>query len=81
MERVSFVFAKEFSGELMEEAVKFFEDEIFQFELQLKGILDSDYRTYLETKSMYYELAVRAIKNDIERRKQEYYRRLITHDS
>lgn len=65
----------------MEEAVKFFEDEIFQFELQLKGILDSDYRTHLETKSMYYELAARAIKNDIERRKQEYYRRLITHDS
>lgn len=65
----------------MEEAVKFFEDEIFQFGLQLKGILDDDYRTYLETKSMYYELAARAIKNDIERRKQEYYRRLTEYDN
>lgn len=65
----------------MEEAVKFFEDEIFQFELQLKGILDDDYRTYLETKSMYYELAARVIKNDIERRKQEYYRRLTEYDN
>lgn len=81
MERICFVFTEKSNGELMEEAIKFFEDESYQLELQFAGILDNDYRTYLETKSMYYELAARAIKNDIERRKQEYYRRLTLHDS
>lgn len=65
----------------MEEAIKFFEDEIYQFNLQLKGILDNDYRTYLETKSMYYEMAARALREDLKQRKQEYYRRLTTHDN
>lgn len=44
----------------------------------LSGVLRNEYRTYLETKTAYYEAALSALRNSIEKRKdnQEYYRRL-----
>lgn len=46
----------------MKEAIKFFEDEIYQFNIELGGILKKDYRDYLENKKSYYELALKAIQ-------------------
>lgn len=62
----------------MEEAIKFFEEEICQYNIMLAGVLRKEYRTYLETKAAYYEAALLALRSSIERRKdnQEYYRRL-----
>ena len=62
----------------MEEAIKFFEEEIYQYSIMLAGVLRKEYRTYLETKIAYYEAALSALRNSIEKRKdnQEYYRRL-----
>jgi len=46
----------------LKEAIKFFEDEIYQFNIELGGILKKDYRDYLENKKSYYELALKAIQ-------------------
>jgi len=48
---------------ILKEAVKFFEAEIYQINIGLKGFLRKDYREYLENKRSNYELAVMSIKN------------------
>ena len=45
----------------MKEAIKFFENEIYQFNIELGGVLKKNYREYLENKKSYYELASKAI--------------------
>lgn len=47
---------------VLKEAIKFFEDEIYQFNIELGGVLKKDYREYLENKKSYYELASKAIQ-------------------
>lgn len=48
--------------EELEKAIKFFEDEIYQFDIELGGVLKKNYREYLENKKSYYELASKAIQ-------------------
>lgn len=48
--------------EELEKVIKFFEDEIYQFDIELGGVLKKDYREYLENKKLYYRLAARAIQ-------------------
>lgn len=48
--------------EEFEKAIKFFEDEIYQFNIELGGVLKKDYREYLENKKLYYEIASKAIR-------------------
>lgn len=50
----------------MKEAIKFFEDEIYQFNVGLGGILKKDYREYLKNKKLYYEIAAKTIKEHME---------------
>lgn len=66
MESIYIISSEKIGGVVLEEAIKFFEDEIFQFNLQLGGILDDDYRQYLESKSAYYEMAARALRDKLE---------------
>ncbi|RFZ76413.1 hypothetical protein DS742_23765 [Lacrimispora amygdalina] len=47
----------------LEMSIKFFEDEIYQFNIALGGILNEDYKEYLKNKKAYYELAAKAIIN------------------
>jgi len=47
---------------ILKEVIKFFEDEIYQFNIELGGVLKKDYREYLENKKSYYELASKAIQ-------------------
>jgi hypothetical protein len=65
----------------LEEVIKSFEEEIRQYNIMLGGIMNAEYRTYIETKVSHYELAIFAMKESLNRRKQEYYRRLTTHDN
>lgn len=62
----------------MQEAIKFFEEELYQYSIMLAGVLRKEYRTYLEAKTAHYEAALSALRNSIEERKdnQDYYRRL-----
>jgi hypothetical protein len=56
----------------LKEAIKFFEDEVYQFNIELGGVLKKDYREYLENKKSYYELASKAIeelKGEVEKEK------------
>lgn len=48
--------------EELEKAIKFFEDEIYQFDIELGGVLKKDYREHLENKKSYYEIASEAIQ-------------------
>ncbi|WP_024346090.1 hypothetical protein [Lacrimispora indolis] len=47
----------------LEKSIKFFEDEIYQINIALGGILNEDYKEHLKNKKAYYELAVKAIIN------------------
>lgn len=46
----------------MKAAIKFFEDEIYQFNIELGGLLEKDYREFLENKKSFYGLASKAIQ-------------------
>lgn len=41
----------------IENAIDYFNNEIYQFGIALDGILDDDYRKYIEHKKHYYELS------------------------
>ena len=45
-------------------AIKFFQDEIKQYKIMLNGVIDNNYRTYLEKITMYYELAISALNGE-----------------
>lgn len=45
-------------------AIKFFQDEIEQYKIILSGVIDNNYRTYLEKITMYYELAILALSGE-----------------
>lgn len=49
--------------ESVEDAIKFFEEEIYQIEIAECGILSESYRDYLTSKKSFYQLAVESIKN------------------
>ena len=49
---------------MIKESLEFFENEVYQFSLQLNGILEEDYREYLENKKSYYEFAIFLIKKE-----------------
>lgn len=66
----------------MEKAVKYFEDQIYQFDIQLGGILDGEYREYLNQKRSNYELAAFAIRKlngglDLQKIKIKYANQLL----
>lgn len=66
----------------MEKAVKYFEDQIYQFDIQLGGILNGDYREYLNQKRSDYELAAFAIRKlngglDLQKIKIKYANQLL----
>ena len=66
----------------MEKAVKYFEDQIYQFDIQLGGILDRGYREYLNQKRSDYELATFAIRKlsgglDLQKIKIKYANQLL----
>jgi len=50
----------------LKEAIKFFEDEIYQLNVELGGMLKKDYREYIENKKLYYEIAAITIKELME---------------
>jgi len=50
----------------LKEAIKFFEDEIYQLNVELGGMLKKDYREYMENKKLYYEIAAITIKELME---------------
>lgn len=45
----------------LEEAVKFFENEIKQYEVTMSGVLRKEYREYLVKKTKHYKVAIMAI--------------------
>lgn len=66
----------------MEKAVKYFEDQIYQFGIQLGGILDGEYREYLNQKRSDYKLAAFAIRKlngglDLQKIKIKYANQLL----
>jgi hypothetical protein len=48
---------------LMEEAVKYFKEEIYQIDIMLAGINKPYYVKYLNDKKAYYSLAIELIEN------------------
>ena len=48
------------------EAVKFFKEEVRQFELMMEGVMNPPYRKYIENLKRYYEMAIDAIQKDVE---------------
>ena len=49
-----------------EETIKFFKEQIYQFEIMMNGIMNSPYRKYIEKLKRCYELAIEAIQEDME---------------
>ena len=50
------------NSEELKKAIRFFEDELYQFDIELGGVLRKDYREYLENKKSYFELATKTIR-------------------
>ena len=43
------------------EVIKFFENEIVQYEIKLKGIVSNDYKEHLENVLSYYKIVLYAL--------------------
>ena len=52
-------------------AIKFFENEIYHYNIMLNGIMNPEYREYILAKKAYYEIAIKAIKEQQENLKVE----------
>lgn len=48
-------------GEQLDNAIEFFENEIKQYNIILKGILSDEYRNYVENIVQHYQLAIYAL--------------------
>ena len=48
-----------------EEAVKFFTEQVRQYEIMMKGVMNPPYRAYIEKLKRYYELSIEAIQRDL----------------
>ncbi len=46
-----------------QDAINFFENEIEQFNIALNGVMRPEYKTYIENKKAFYEIALNAIKS------------------
>ena len=47
--------------EQIDKAIEFFENEIEQCEIKLKGVLQKEYREYLENAMSHYQMALYAL--------------------
>lgn len=49
-------------GELKEQAIQFFENEIYHYRIMLNGVMNKEYRQYIEKLVQYYSLAIETLK-------------------
>lgn len=54
---------------MKENAIKFFENEIYHYNIMLNGIMRPEYREYILAKKSYYEMAIAAIKEQEQEQK------------
>lgn len=57
----------------IENAIDYFSNEIYQFGIVLDGILDDDYREYIEKKKHYYELSKDSLSMQVMKKQHQIH--------